>query len=67
MMGRLPAPNPYEHEIERIKMPSTDINGKPILIFNREEIESIKWMCEPLNLEEEEVVKKIDEFLKETN
>jgi hypothetical protein len=60
-MGRLPGPNPYGD-----KMPSTDIDGSPILILNRKQIKLIKDMSSPITLEEDQLIKKIDKFLEDT-
>jgi hypothetical protein len=47
-------------------MPSTDIDGSPILILNRKQIKLIKDMSSPITLEEDQLIKKIDKFLEDT-
>lgn len=51
------------------KMPSTDINGEPILILTKQEAEHLEGMmgCDsPFTIEEEKTYTKVKQFLEET-
>lgn len=50
-------------------MPSTDINGEPILILTKQEAEHLEGMmgCDsPFTIEEEKTYTKVKQFLEET-